>query len=81
MQSRGDASSWNVMLERYKTETNAQEKRKLLVGLASSNKAWILNHFVKLAANETIVRSQDYFTALRYINANPIGRKGLTVFN
>ena len=93
MQSRGDANSWQVMLERFVKEQNAQEKKKLLYGLgtfydftifkslllilsplsASVNKPWLLNQFMRLATNETIVRSQDYLTTLRYIASNPIG--------
>ncbi len=33
MESVGDASSWNVMLERFVRENNAQEKKKILYGL------------------------------------------------
>ena len=81
MESRGDAKNWNVMLDRFKSETNAQEKKKLMLGLASTNKAWILSHWIKLAQNETIVRSQDFFTALRYVISNPIGKtNGLNSF-
>ena len=34
MLSKGDESTWNTMLQRYMTESNAQEKTKLLKGLA-----------------------------------------------
>ena len=30
MQEKGDEKSWNVMLNRFMNEQNAQEKRKLL---------------------------------------------------
>jgi len=33
MESAGDASSWQTVLERYVREENAQEKTKLLYGL------------------------------------------------
>ena len=79
MESRGDAKNWNVMLERFASESNSQEKKKLMLGLASTNKAWILSHWVKLAQNETIVRSQDFFTALRYVINNPIGIGLITI--
>ena len=74
MISKGDAASWNIMLERYINEENAQEKKKLLYGLAFIGEPWILKQFIRLAANETIVRSQDYFTCLRNIARNPIGK-------
>ncbi len=35
MESLGDASSWQVMLERFVRENNAQEKKKLLYGLGT----------------------------------------------
>ncbi len=41
--------------------------------LANAPKPWILSQFLRLAQNETIIRSQDYFTTLRYIASNPIG--------
>ena len=33
MQEKGDEAAWNVMLNRFMNEQNAQEKRKLLSGL------------------------------------------------
>jgi len=73
MQEKGDEASWNVMLNRFMNEQNAQEKRKLLSGLAYIRKPWILKQFLNRAKNETIVRSQDYFSSLTYISRNPIG--------
>ena len=35
MLEKGDEASWNVMLKRYTSEENAQEKRKLLSGLGT----------------------------------------------
>ena len=35
MQEKGDEESWNVMLDRFMNEQNAQEKRKLLSGLGN----------------------------------------------
>lgn len=74
MQSKGDEHSWNIMLDRYMKEENAQEKRKLLKGLAWIDQPWILKQLLRLAKNETIVRGQDYMTCLRYIAHNPIGK-------
>ena len=33
MMSKGDEGSWSIMLDRYLSEENAQEKNKLLYGL------------------------------------------------
>ncbi len=74
MQSKGDDQTWNILLERYMAESNAQEKKKMLKGLAWTDQPWILNQFLRLAKNETIVRGQDYFICLRYIAFNPIGK-------
>ena len=73
MLSKGDEETWNTMLDRYIGETNAQEKSKLLKGLAWIDQPWIIKQFLRLAKNETIVRSQDYLLCLRYIAQNPIG--------
>lgn len=73
MLHKGDEETWKTMLKRYQSETNAQEKSKLLQGLAWIDQPWILERFIRLAKNETIVRRQDYFTCLRYIGQNPIG--------
>ena len=73
MESTNETASWETMFQRYVEETNAQEKRKLLYGLASIKEPWVLQRFIKLANNETLVRSQDYFTALAYISRNPSG--------
>ena len=74
MLSKGDENTWNTMLERYISESNAQEKSKLLRGLAWIDQPWVIRQFLTLAKNETIVRGQDYLTCLRYIAQNPIGK-------
>lgn len=73
MASEGDPDTWEHMFRRYLAETNAQEKRKLLYGLAQIREPWVLRRFLNLAKNESNVRSQDYFAALSYISANPVG--------
>lgn len=73
MLSKGDETTWDTMLQRYISESNAQEKAKLLRGLAWIDQPWIIRQFLRLAKNETIVRSQDFMTCLRYIGQNPIG--------
>ena len=73
MAKTNDPSIWETMFERYLQETNAQEKAKLLYGLAYIKEPWVLHRFINLATNETLIRSQDYFTALSYISRNPTG--------
>jgi glutamyl aminopeptidase len=43
MKNSGTGAKWNVMFERYKTESLAQEKDKLLYGLASVENVSLLN--------------------------------------
>ena len=69
---KGDEKSWNVMLDRYVKEQNAQEKKKMLNGLCRIGEPWLIKRFLTLAQNETIVRSQDYFTALTYLTYNSV---------
>ena len=73
MDRTNDPDSWETMFQRYLEESNAQEKRKLLYGLAAIKEPWVLQRFINLANNETLIRSQDYFTALAYISRNPTG--------
>ena len=67
------SSDWDTTLQRYKQEINAQEKDKLLRGLASIEDSAVLERFITLAKDETLIRSQDYLTTLTYISWNPTG--------
>ena len=73
MKSIGNQEVWKWMLDKYRTESNAQEKAKLLRGLTSIGEPWILVQLLELAKNETIIRSQDFFTVLKYMSHNKVG--------
>lgn len=73
MQEIGSPGAWDTVWNRYINETNAQEKSKLAVALASVKVGQLLKKFVQLAKNEGYVRSQDYFTVLANIAANSAG--------
>ena len=73
MIAAGTPAVWETMLERYLAETNAQEKRKLLYGLAQVREPWVLHRFVQLAKNETYVRGQDFYSTMSYNAGNPVG--------
>ena len=62
-----DRTIWDHMLKQYRAEQNAQEKLKLLQGLASTKQEDILRELLELGKDETVVRSQDYFTLLTMI--------------
>jgi glutamyl aminopeptidase len=73
MKAVGDQQVWRWMMETYKSESNAQEKLKLLLGLTATAEPWILSHLLELARDEAIIRSQDYFTLLTYMSWNKVG--------
>ncbi|KAM9477702.1 glutamyl aminopeptidase [Clarias gariepinus] len=73
MKNSGSEASWEIMFERYRSTTLAQEKDKLLYGLASIENVSLLNRLLEASKNETIVRSQDLFTLVRYVSLNKYG--------
>lgn len=74
MSESGNSTLWNLMWNEFSNEHDAQEKIKLMNGLAAIRDPIILNKFIQLAKDRPdIVRGQDYFTCLNYIAANPIG--------
>ncbi|CAH0559336.1 unnamed protein product [Brassicogethes aeneus] len=66
-------STWNKMADVYVKESDANEKLKILKGLASVNKEDLLKNLLTKGEDESFVRSQDYFSLLAYISANPLG--------
>ena len=73
MKTEGNQEIWDWMLAKYKSEANAQEKVKLMLGLASINDPDILYNFIQIGKDESVVRSQDFFTLLTYVSSNRIG--------
>ncbi|XP_041118439.1 glutamyl aminopeptidase-like [Polyodon spathula] len=73
MKNSGDEETWNAMFEIYTNTTLAQEKDKLLNGLASVQDISLLDRFLKSIKNESIVKSQDVFTIIRYVSYNAYG--------
>ena len=69
----GDQETWDWLFERYRSETNAQEKAKLLSGLASVESPWLLSRLIDLARDISNVREQDYFTLMANISGNRVG--------
>ncbi|NXF04194.1 AMPE aminopeptidase, partial [Smithornis capensis] len=74
MQNSGNEESWNYMFNKYQETTLAQEKEKLLYGLASVKDITLLDRFLKYIYNTTLIKSQDVFTVLRYISYNTYGK-------
>ncbi|XP_041828234.1 glutamyl aminopeptidase isoform X2 [Melanotaenia boesemani] len=74
MKTSGTVDKWEKMFQRYKETTLAQEKDKLLYGLASVSNVQLLNSLLEATKDETVVRSQDLFTVVRYVSYNPLGQ-------
>ncbi|XP_072480520.1 glutamyl aminopeptidase [Notamacropus eugenii] len=74
MQNSGDEASWNHMFSEYQRTTLAQEKEKLLYGLASVNNVDLLSRYLDLLKNTSLIKSQDVFTIIRYISYNTYGK-------
>ncbi|KAM8970664.1 glutamyl aminopeptidase [Sarcophilus harrisii] len=74
MQNSGDEASWNYTLSQYQKTTLAQEKEKLLYGLASVNNITLLSRYLDLLKDSNLIKSQDVFTVIRYISYNNYGK-------
>ncbi|XP_004380316.1 glutamyl aminopeptidase [Trichechus manatus latirostris] len=74
MQNSGNETSWNYTLEQYEKTSLAQEKEKLLYGLASVMNTTLLSRYLEMLKNSTIIKSQDVFTVIRYISYNSYGK-------
>ncbi|NXY70497.1 AMPE aminopeptidase, partial [Glareola pratincola] len=74
MQTSGNETSWNYMFEKYQETSLAQEKEKLLYGLASVKNITLLDRYLKYIYNTSLIKTQDVFTVLRYISYNTYGK-------
>uniref|UniRef100_A0A3B5ARN1 Aminopeptidase n=1 Tax=Stegastes partitus TaxID=144197 RepID=A0A3B5ARN1_9TELE len=74
MKNSGTEEKWNTMFERYKTSSLAQEKDKLLYGLASVENVDLLYKLLEATKDESVVKSQDLFTVVRYVSYNSLGQ-------
>ncbi|XP_046874373.1 glutamyl aminopeptidase [Hypomesus transpacificus] len=73
MKNSGTETEWNQMFDMYQKATLAQEKDKLLYGLASVENVALLYRLLEASKDESIVRSQDLFTVVRYVSLNKLG--------
>ncbi|NXB07559.1 AMPE aminopeptidase, partial [Cnemophilus loriae] len=73
MQNSGNETSWNYMFQKYQETSLAQEKEKLLYGLASVRDITLLDRYMKYIYT-SLIKSQDVFTVLRYISYNTYGK-------
>lgn len=73
MRNSGTEDKWKIMFQKYKDSTLAQEKDKLLYGLASVRNVNLLYKLLESTKDESVMRSQDLFTVVRYVSLNPLG--------
>lgn len=74
MQSVGQQSEWEKLWEHYVNTTVPQEKTRLLMGLAQAREVWLIHRLLAYALDDRKIRTQDCFTAITYLTANPLGR-------
>ncbi|XP_003929505.1 glutamyl aminopeptidase [Saimiri boliviensis] len=74
MQNSGNETSWNYTLEQYQKTSLAQEKEKLLYGLASVRNVTLLSRYLDLLKDTNLIKTQDVFTVIRYISYNSYGK-------
>lgn len=74
MQHSGDEAAWNYTLEQYQKTSLAQEKEKLLYGLASVKDVTLLARYLEMLKDPSIIKTQDVFTVIRYISYNRYGK-------
>lgn len=71
MKEVGTEDDWNKVFDIFASESDATEKSKLQSALAAIDDPIILERYIELAsANETYVRSQDYFSFLNSVAGN-----------
>ncbi|OCT99863.1 glutamyl aminopeptidase [Xenopus laevis] len=68
MQQSGTVESWNYMFEKYLATSLAQEKEKLLQGLASANSIELIDRYLKLIYNTSLIKSQDTLNVIYFIS-------------
>ncbi|MEE6461812.1 hypothetical protein FKM82_001413 [Ascaphus truei] len=68
MKQSGDQKAWDFMFSMYLNTSLAQEKDKLLQGLAAVNSIPLLDRYLKYIYNTSLIRSQDALTILQYIS-------------
>ncbi|XP_055526032.1 aminopeptidase A isoform X2 [Wyeomyia smithii] len=64
---------WRMVKERYRTETDANEKSKLMSALTALPNARVLAAFLEDAWDPTLVREQDHLSCIQSVAANKAG--------
>lgn len=71
--SQTTEADWQTVWDMFVKETDAVEKAKLQASLTAFREPLVLKRLIDLAADETYVRGQDYFTLMAQISSNRNG--------
>ncbi|XP_069834611.1 glutamyl aminopeptidase [Dendropsophus ebraccatus] len=66
MKQSNTEESWNFMFQKYLETPLAQEKEKLLQGLASADRIELLDRFLKTIYDQSLIKSQDALNVIYY---------------
>ncbi|XP_053317476.1 glutamyl aminopeptidase [Spea bombifrons] len=66
----GNSTSWDYMFQKYQQTSLAQEKEKLLQGLASVDDIVLLDRLLGYVYNTSLIKSQDALNVIYYISVN-----------
>ncbi|XP_070544137.1 glutamyl aminopeptidase-like [Ptychodera flava] len=69
--SAGSKDDWELMFEKYMNEQQASERSRLMYGLAQTRHVWLISRHLDYCWDESIVKSQDFFTVINYMADNP----------
>ncbi|XP_071830181.1 glutamyl aminopeptidase-like [Apostichopus japonicus] len=64
---------WDIMWQAYENSQVASEKLRLLYGMAQTRQVWLLSRYLEYTKDETLIRTQDFFSVVTYISDNPVG--------
>lgn len=73
MKGAGNIDSWNILWDMFCNETDMQEKKRLMKGLAGSQEYWIIKKYLEAAWNEKYIPRHDFFQCLMYISDGNLG--------
>ncbi|XP_066429926.1 glutamyl aminopeptidase [Eleutherodactylus coqui] len=69
MKQSSNETSWNFMFQTYLNTSLAQEKEKLLQGLASVDSISLLDRYLKYIYDTNLIKSQDALNVIYYVSA------------
>ena len=70
----GGTTEWEFLWSKYKEETDASHKSKIMLGLTSSRQPWLLQRLLNNALDSSKIRKQDMMSAILGVSRNPVGR-------